>query len=302
MDTPARIAAFEWLKQQTEVFGDVLQRDLLVKGFIWRNERVPLLGPQGIFKPRIFPSIPLSITTTSNSPYHDSSINDGYLEYQYRGINPNHHENVGLRMAMEQKIPLVYFFSPVPSKYFACWPVYIIGEMRENHLFRVAFEDQAIFFENIKQAKPLLINEPVDDYRRYIYTNNVKQRLHQRGFRERVLSAYQTSCALCRIKHAELLDAAHIIPDGEEGGEPTIDNGIALCKIHHSAFDNFFFGIRPNFTIEIRNDILEEKDGPMLEMGFKGLNNGKIILPRNRTFYPSIEKLKRRYEQFRKAM
>lgn len=46
--------------------------------------------------------------------------------------------------------------------------------------------------------------------------------------------------------------AAHIIPDREEGGEPPVTNGLALCKLHHTAFDAFFLSIRPDYVIEIR--------------------------------------------------
>ena len=40
--------------------------------------------------------------------------------------------------------------------------------------------------------------------------------------------------ALCRLRHQELLDAAHITPDGDAEGEPVISNGVALCKLHHA--------------------------------------------------------------------
>jgi len=36
---------------------------VLAQGFEFDGRRVPLLGPEGIFKPAILPSIPLSITT-----------------------------------------------------------------------------------------------------------------------------------------------------------------------------------------------------------------------------------------------
>jgi putative restriction endonuclease len=302
MDTPARIAAFSWLKSQSLIYGDVFPRKLLQDGFSYNGKRVPLLGPQGIFKPQIFPQIPLSITTTSNSPYQDSAPSEGSLIYKFRGTDPFHRDNVGLRMAMAQKIPLIYFYSLIPSKYFAMWPVYIIGEDKNDLSFRVAVDDMKFLYNFTEQILPLAINEPEEIYRRSYITTTVKVRLHQKSFRERVLNAYQSTCALCRIKHQELLDAAHIIPDGEYGGDPSIDNGIALCKIHHSAFDNYFFGIRPDYTIEIRKELLEEDDGPMLELGFKGLHNSKIIIPRKKEHHPSTDKLEIRYNQFREAI
>ncbi len=38
--------------------------------------------------------------------------------------------------------------------------------------------------------------------------------MHQQEFRQRVLRAYRERCAICRLRHEELLDAAHILPDG----------------------------------------------------------------------------------------
>ena len=58
-----------------------------------------LLGPQGIFKPKIIPQIPLSITTTPKGPYDDSFSYDDFLLYRYRGTDIQHRDNAGLRMA-----------------------------------------------------------------------------------------------------------------------------------------------------------------------------------------------------------
>ncbi|MBK9358459.1 MAG: HNH endonuclease [Bacteroidales bacterium] len=67
---------------------------------------------------------------------------------------------------------------------------------------------------------------------------------------------------MCNLKHRELLDAAHIIADKDDMGEPIIKNGLALCKIHHAAFDQNILGIDPDYKIKIREDILMETDGP----------------------------------------
>jgi len=101
------------------------------------------------------------------------------------------------------------------------------------------------------------------------------------------------------LRHQELLDAAHIIPDREEGGLPTVKNGISLCKLHHAAFDRFILGIRPDYIIEIRNDILEEEDGPLLKHGLQGLNLQRILMPRSKGDYPDQSLLEERYIQFR---
>ena len=87
-------------------------------------------------------------------------------------------------------------------------------------------------------------------------------------------------------------------PDGEPGGDPIVSNGLALCKLHHAAFDNFFLGIRPDYVIEIRPDVLDEEDGPMLLHGLQGLNGKRIFAPRSPRFRPSPERLQIRYQQF----
>lgn len=92
-------------------------------------------------------------------------------------------------------------------------------------------------------------------YGREYTTSAVKQRVHQRAFRERVLRAYREQCTLCRLKHVELLEAAHIIPDADPEGEPSVVNGLALCKLHHAAFDRNFLGIRPDYTVMLRDSL-----------------------------------------------
>jgi putative restriction endonuclease len=70
-----------------------------------------------------------------------------------------------------------------------------------------------------------------------------------------------------------LLDAAHIIPDTDPEGEPHVRNGLSLCALHHTAFDRYFIGLRPEFTIEVREDLLVEHDGPTLVHAIQGLHN-----------------------------
>ena len=112
------------------------------------------------------------------------------------------------------------------------------------------------------------------------------------------MAAYKDQCALCNLRHRELLDAAHIIPDNEPEGSPIVKNGLSLCKIHHSAYDKYFLGIRPDYTIDIRRDLLNEIDGPMLQHGLKELHNKRIWLPRNDINKPDPQRLANRYELF----
>jgi putative restriction endonuclease len=292
-DASIRSKTFDWLAEQTSIHGDVLpRRPLLEKGFAFGDAVVPLVSAQGIFKPAIM-DLPLSITTSPKGPYDDSFGDDGLLRYKYRGVNPNHRDNVGLRTLMEKQIPLVYFHGIVPNRYLAIWPTFIVGDNPNNLSFQVAVEDIGLLSEKA-------INEIAESdlARRTYLTTTVKQRLHQRGFREKVLRAYQDSCALCRLKHRELLDAAHIIPDHEPEGLPIVTNGLSLCKLHHSAFDSFILGITPDYEVIVRNDILEETDGPVLQYALKNLHKSKLIVPRSPSERPNRDNLAWRYEKF----
>jgi putative restriction endonuclease len=297
IDLQVRLAAFNWLSEQVNLHGDVLPRKILEQGFEFQGQRIPLAGPQGIFKPQIL-DLPLSITTSPNSPYDDDYFaNEGFLHYRYRGENPNHRDNVGLRKVFELKRPLVYLYGFEPGKYLATYPVYIIGDDPSGLVFKVAVDDKLPALEYSQTSIPRQIAE-VSDARHAYLTATVKVRLHQRAFRERVLDAYRSQCAFCRLKHRELLDAAHIIPDNLPESKMTIDNGISLCKLHHAAYDSFILGVTPEYIIRVRGDVLEEEDGPVLQHGLKGLHNTKLILPSQKRHYPSREALEWRYSQF----
>lgn len=293
-DTAIRLAAFAWLSRQTEIHGDVLPRALLEEGFEFQGQRIPLVSPQGIFKPKVM-DLPLSITTSPNSPYDDSFNSEGLLVYRYRGTDPNNWDNVALREAYKQNKPLVYFHGIVPGKYLAVWPVYIVADHPDKLSVEVAVDDLAsVTFENVREG---VIAEGNSAKRAYI-TSTVRQRLHQRSFREKVLAAYRDQCAFCRLKHRELLDASHIIPDTEVNSRPTVDNGLSLCKLHHAAFDKLIVGLTPDYVIRVREDVLLEVDGPLLKHGLQELHGEKIILPKRKADWPDRDALDWRYSQF----
>jgi len=301
-DKRVRLAAFKWLKEQVDRHGDVLSRGLLSDGFVLDGRRIPLVSRQGIFKPAVLAEIPLTISTTPKGPYDDKLSPEGLMLYSYRGTDPNHRENAGLRKAMIEKTPLIYLHGILPGRYMAVWPVLVVGDSPDELRFSVAVDSHNYIRTYAdSDERDVMGREDKDLGRRQYITSVIRQRLHQRGFRERVLDAYEQQCALCRLRHPELLDAAHIIPDGEPGGEPVVNNGLALCKLHHAAFDQYFLGIRPDHVVAVRRDILEEDDGPMLTHGLQGLNGNRILLPRSSKRRPSPERLEVRYTRFLSA-
>jgi putative restriction endonuclease len=176
-DLRVRLAAFEWLSEQVEAHGDVLARSMLAQGLVFDGQRVPLLGPQGIFKPRVC-AYPLSITTIPDGPYADR-MEGPYLRYSYRGTDPRHPDNVGLREAMSGRVPLVLFVRVAPGRYLAHHPVFIVGDDPEQLLFEVDVEAR---LGAPAEAVAPAAREAIE--RRYV-TANFRRRVHQRAFRER---------------------------------------------------------------------------------------------------------------------
>ena len=128
LDTRVRTQAFQFLTEQTRLHGEVVPRDLLERGFDFEGRRVPLIGPQGIFKPALLAEMPISITTVpvregEARPYDDGVGPDGFLRYRYRGTDPGHRDNQGLRLAMGRGVPLIYLYGVTPGRYMPVWPV-----------------------------------------------------------------------------------------------------------------------------------------------------------------------------------
>jgi putative restriction endonuclease len=287
-DFPIRERAFAWLQEQVALHGEVLSRKLLTEGFVYNDDRVRFLGPQGIFKPKCM-ELPLSIATVPSGPYDDAFGSDGLLQYRYRGNDPGHRDNIGLRKTMEGKVPLAYFQRIVKGKYLAAWPVYIRFDNPSELTFSVAVDDAQVIGPRLadRVADGISDEREVDILRGYA-TRVFRQRLHRQQFRERVLQAYRGQCTLCGLRHQELLDAAHIVPDSEPGGDPVVPNGLSLCKLHHAAFDRQFIGIRDDYVVQVRPDILEEEDGPMLLHGLKKLHGSTIQLPSSPLIYAGL--------------
>lgn len=266
-----------------------------VSRFEYEGTRIPLMDLQrGIRKPAGLTAA-LAIRTTFTPPnrvppYNDTIGADGLQRYKYRGDDPQHSENVALRRAFEQRLPIIWFVGVAPSLYEPIYPVWVVGDDPANLEFALALDEGQRFV-----TPGLIVDE---DSRRYV-ERLTKARLHQRVFRSQVLLAYDGRCAICRIRHVELLDAAHIIADGKPNGEPVVPNGLSLCKIHHAAFDNSILGIRPDLTLHVRQDILEEVDGWMLKGGIQGVHNTSLaVVPSARTARPSKERLEERYSEF----
>jgi putative restriction endonuclease len=287
-----RRSAMSWLDQRRV---DLVTQTFLAS-FEYDGHSLPLMDRQrGIRKPAGMEAA-LSIRTVftepgGTPPYADAAGPDGLIRYKYRGNDPLHPENKALRRAYLDGLPLIWFVGIAPAQYKPVYPVWIVGDEPEQLQFAIALD------QGQRLIKP---GEDIGaDTKRYMERLN-QVRLHQPMFRARVLAAYDSHCALCRLGHVELLDAAHIIPDGRPHGDPVVPNGLAMCKIHHAAYDRNILGVRPDLVVDVQQDILDEIDGPMLRHGLQEMKGLRITVPSSRRSRPDRMRLEERYEEFRR--
>ena len=301
-DLQIRDAAMQRLEKLRRAGDGLVRARDLADGFLFEGERIPIWSPQrGIFRPQQLrdPGAALTITTApfveGRKPAYDDEVaadDRGWFGYRYEGTDPNPWTNVAVRLVGELNRPLIYLYGVAKGTYEPIFPVYVAGDDPANLTFRIEAD---VPFASLALQHGALASFAV---RREYQTVAVKRRLHQHRFRELVLGAYRRRCTMCNLGHVQLLDAAHIIPDHDDRGRPEIPNGLALCKIHHSAYDAHILGISPDLLIRVREDILHEVDGPMLEHGLKGMANRRIVVPRSVDLRPNPAFLDERFQRF----
>jgi putative restriction endonuclease len=293
-DDDVRSACFAALDVLQAKWGADVPYVALREGFNFRGRKVPFLSRGfGIYRSREAQRGPAALSVNSSfrqDRYQDEQTPDGVL-YRYQGDNPDNYFNRWLRSAHLLDVPIVYFVGTRPNHYQPVYPTYV-AEDRPTEL--------RVLLTFGKMRGPYDEREPVhipDDIERRYVVREVKQRIHQAQFRGAVLPAYSDRCAICRLREVRLLDAAHIVGDAEDHGEPVVSNGLSLCSIHHRAFDEDLVGVDPGLRVHVSRRLLDDDDGPMLEV-LKGFHGTTLSAPSRRLWRPDPERLEIRFARF----
>lgn len=264
----------------------------LARGFPFRGTRVPFLNRQkGIYRAAAQSGpAALAIQTSANSPYDDQILADGF-DYAYRAGSIDQPDNRALRAAHELQVPLVYFIGTRPGWYKPVFPCYVRDDDPQR---RMVIVTPGVLQGPIDEPEPVQLEDPIE--RRYA-VRQTRVRLHQARFRGRVVPAYSSQCAICRLKELRLLDAAHIVGDVEELGEPSVSNGLSLCAIHHRAFDENLVGVSPDYVVHVSQRLREDEDGPMLDL-LKRFHETQLHVPTRVTDRPDRERLDAHFSRF----
>jgi putative restriction endonuclease len=292
-DDDVRSSCFAALDVLQAQHGPELPYAVLSAGFNFRGTRVPFLNrAYGIYRAagQRGPAA-LSINSAfAQKRYQDEGTSDGVL-YRYQDGPIDNYFNTWLRQAHALDVPLVYFIGTRPNWYRPEYPAFVEADYPTERSVLISFGEMR---GPLDEREPVHIVDAIE--RRYV-VRRVKQRIHQAQFRGAVLPAYRDRCAICTLKEIRLLDAAHIVGDADEQGEPLVSNGLSLCSIHHRAFDEDLVGISPDYGIHVSRRLLDDEDGPMLEL-LKGFHGREIAVPTRRAWQPERERLARRFQRF----
>ncbi|ARC56042.1 hypothetical protein AS850_03005 [Frondihabitans sp. 762G35] len=279
---------FRWLDLRLGEGMHEFTRDELAS-YEFDGERIPLVDQsRGIRNPRDFEATLSILTSSKSTDYADEIEPGGLLRYSYRSQEGG--DNVKLKRAFETEVPLVYFRGVRPNFYQAFYPVHIVADDPVERVVKIALDDEFEIF-----GDPFTMTGIQKRYAE----RSVRQRLHQPLFRAWVLNAYDAACAVCGLAVPQLLEAAHIVPDAHEDGEPAVSNGIALCVLHHAAFDGNLIGIDIDGVLHVSR-FLESLStgGGLFEVGLRGIAGKSIALPRRRSDRPSVAALTQRFMEF----
>lgn len=112
-----------------------------------------------------------------------------------------------------------------------------------------------------------------------------KRRARDSAFSRLVKEAYANTCAVCGSSRETPdgkpeVEAAHIYPK-EKNGRDDVRNGIALCRLHHWAFDSGWLSLTDDYEILVSET--PNRDG---YYEFKQLERDSVQLPSDESAWP----------------
>jgi putative restriction endonuclease len=124
--------------------------------------------------------------------------------------------------------------------------------------------------------------ELTEDEQHYVQT---RRKARDSAFTELVRDAYENTCAVCESQRESPdgnpeVEAAHIYPLSE-GGRNDVRNGVALCKLHHWAFDSGWLSLTDDHEIIVAE--APDKNG---YYQLKQLEGQSLHLPDNEAAHP----------------
>ena len=304
-----RAAAFAVARRLQDENGGLSRADL-INGFRWGDGRIRLdAHVEGIWKPKEMDGV-LSIKTAwprrrreRPALYADQrqALREHFeaadvLDYNFQRGGPDQRRNQWLLDAKLRRIPIMYLMATSPGFYQAFLPAYIVEWDDVRHVAKVAFG-----FDS----------PPETERERRIGIAIARRQFDHAGFREDVLAAYRERCAISGVAGRSHVSAAELAPAyGPASALPGgASAGVALSKLHRSAFNADLLGIDPDGRVHVSERAAEyrvktaRKPQPetlMIE-ALLSVDGATISQPARFEHRPDRELLDRRFQQFQQA-
>jgi putative restriction endonuclease len=236
----------------------------------------------------VFAGFDPSLHERSIGKSSSAQIDEEYLEAaRTNGVSVQYKSNEEVVIAFQPEMFMTY-----------------VLHQNELHGFRESQDDTETLDLSIKEAisdhtdHPLAEGDAADSIghpvRREIVTE-VRRRAREASFQRRVLEAYSDRCALCGIQ-LQLVQASHIVPVANASSTDETTNGLALCALHHWAFDRSLVTIFDDYEVQVNENRLKELRGLGLSQGEKDFVKQlrkRILLPKGKADCPSKSYIRR---------
>jgi putative restriction endonuclease len=292
-DLGLRRSAVARARELAQLHDDLVPIERLREGFIFEGRRVSFGSfYKGIYRAAIQRGpAALTLTTSLQDPYADVfDETSASFTYAYRAGPIDQADNRAMRAAHDLLTPVVYFRAVAAGQYLVVAPMFVTAD---DPAARAVVLEPGLPVQDMEPGG--LVSGP--DVRAYA-TREARHRLHQQRFKVDVMRAYRHRCAICALRERSLVQAAHILPDTDPAGIAAVVNGLALCAIHHLAYDRNLLGIDPRGVVHIAGRLLREIDGPMLRSGLQGFHGERIAQPHRPQDRPDPARLEQRFERF----
>jgi hypothetical protein len=211
-------------------------------------------GEQGIFRDqKVTADLTVGHTGVAVGVLHtgrlySDDLDEEGLTYHYPVTNRGRRDSneiASMKACRDLGVPLFVVIKPYPSATTRNVRLGWVEEYKDSiGMLLVTFSDSSVppsqdFVETVEEA-PFLLQQKRKDKRR-----NTKVRPNQVRFRFHVFKRYGNGCAVCEIRHPNLLEAAHLCPVEYDGSDDA-RNGLVFCLTHHRAFDKALFKIKPD--------------------------------------------------------
>jgi len=162
------------------------------------------------------------------------------------------------------------------------WRCYLQGSIRaiseRDYEIIISTHESNEMTQRSSQKNPTLTDTS-------FYTE-ARRKARYKVFTNRIRTIYCYSCAVCgkkrftRSNNPEI-ESSHIYPKEKDGADD-FRNGIALCRLHHWAFDGGLFSIKDDYSIVVEERIKNDSNYEEISR-FEGK---KIRLPEDKELEP----------------